>query len=60
MNVMYVALPFAVGIGVVFMCMAEKLQVGNIVPAVYLGGATYFAMMGIPEVAAKGYAVVAL
>lgn len=54
-NVMYIALPIAVMIGVIFMDYGEKLPFGNRVAAIYLGAATYFGMMGIPAVAEQGY-----
>ena len=55
----YLALPLAVTIGIVPMNMAERLPFGNQVPSVYLGGATYFAIMSVPAAAAKGYLAVA-
>lgn len=57
-NVVYVALPLAVMIGVIFMDYGEKLPFGNRVSAIYLGAATYFGMMGIPAVAEQGYVMV--
>lgn len=57
---MHIALPLAVLIGIVPMCLAERLPYGNRVPAVYLGAATYFGMMGIPAVAANGFFKVAV
>lgn len=57
-NVMYVALPVAVMIGVIFMDYGEKLPFANRVSAIYLGAATYFGMMGIPAVAERGYLMV--
>lgn len=58
LNVPYLALPLAVLIGIVPMCLAERLPFGNRVPSVYLGAATYFGMMGIPAVAANGFFMV--
>lgn len=58
LNVQYLALPLAVLIGIVPMCLAERLPFANRVPAVYLGAATYFGMMGIPAVAANGFFMV--
>lgn len=60
LDVMHVALPLAVLIGIVPMCLAERIPYGNRVPAVYLGAATYFGMMGIPAVAANGFFKVAV
>ncbi|MGF7012470.1 hypothetical protein M2146_003031 [Lachnospiraceae bacterium PF1-22] len=54
-----IALPLAVAIGVVLMCMAEKLPIGNNVAAVFVGGGLFFALMETP-VAEKGYLVVAI
>ena len=60
LDVMHLALPIAVMIGIVPMCLAERLPFGNRVPSVYLGAATYFGMMGIPAVAANGFLMVAV
>lgn len=59
MNTAYLALPLAVVIGVIFMDLGEKLPYANRVSAIYLGAATFFAMMGISSVSAKGYFMVA-
>lgn len=59
-NTTYIALPLAVVIGVILMCLAERLPFGNRVPSVYLGAATFFGLMGIPSVAAKGFLTVAV
>lgn len=55
MNVPYLALPIAVFVGVFLMDLSEKFPYANRVSAVYLGGATYFGMRGIPAVHALGY-----
>lgn len=60
MNVPYVSLPIATCIGVILMCLAERLPFGNRVPAVYLGAATFFGMMGNPAISSKGYLVVGI
>lgn len=60
MNTAYLALPFAVVVGVIFMDLGEKLPYANRVSAIYLGAATFFGMMGIPAVSEKGYFLVAL
>lgn len=60
LNVFYIALPLAVVVGVIFMDFGEKLPIGNRVSAIYLGAATYFGMMGIPAVAAKGFLMVGI
>lgn len=57
MNVPYVSLPIATFIGVILMCLAERLPFGNRVPAVYLGAATFFGMMGNSAISVKGYLV---
>jgi hypothetical protein len=59
-SVSYLALPLAVVIGVIPMCLAERFPVGNRVPAVYLGAATFFGAMEIPSIAEKGYVIVAV
>lgn len=59
LNVAYIALPVAVIVGVILMCVGEKLPFGNNVAAMFVGAALYFATMGTPA-AAKGYAWVAV
>jgi len=60
MNTAYIALPLAVVVGVILMCLAERLPFGNRVPSVYLGAATFFGLMGIPAVSEKGFLIVGI
>lgn len=53
------ALPVAVVVGVILMCLGEKIPYANNVAAIFIGAALYFAIMGTPA-AAKGYAMVAI
>jgi len=59
MNVSIIAIPLAVFILVIFMLLCEKLPYFNNIAAIFLGTGMFFGLMGIPAVAAKGYATVA-
>lgn len=58
-NVGYIALPVAVFVGVIIMCMSEKLPYGNNVAAIFMGAALYFAIMETAA-AETGYLMVAI
>lgn len=58
-NVSYLALPAAVVIGVVLMCLGEKIPYANNVAAIFMGAAMYFAIMGT-SAGSKGYVIAAL
>ena len=60
MDVPYVALPLGVVVGVVLMCLCEKLPKGNNVAAVFVGAGLFFGIMGAPDASAKGYLLVAI
>lgn len=59
LNVAYIALPAAVVVGVILMCMGEKLPYGNNVAAMFVGAALFFAIMGTPA-GGRGYVWVAV
>lgn len=58
-DVSYLALPVAVVVGVILMCLGEKVPYANNVSAIFMGAALYFAIMGTPA-GAKGYLIVAV
>ncbi len=60
MNVLLIAIPLAVVIVVPFMCLLEKAGPFNNVAAVFAGTGMFFALMGIPDIAAAGYVMVGL
>ena len=60
MNAALLAIPLAVFIVAIFMCLLEKVPGFNLVAAVFMGTGMYFGLMGIPDVAAQGYIMVGI
>lgn len=60
MDVNLLGIPLAVFAVVIFMCLFEKVPYFNNVAAIFLGTGMFFGIMGIPDMAAKGFATVAL
>lgn len=58
LSVPYLALPLGVVVGVILMCLCEKLPVGNNVAAVFVGAGLFFGAMGAPAAAETGYVMV--
>ncbi len=60
LNVSFIALPLGVIVGVILMCLGEKLPIGNNVAAIFLSAGVFFGLMGTNEIGAKGYLVVGI
>jgi len=58
--VSFIALPLGVIVGVILMCLGEKLPIGNNVAAIFLSAGIFFGLMGTKEIGAKGYLVVGI
>lgn len=60
MDVLLLAIPLAVVVVVPFMCLLEKAGPFNNVAAVFAGTGMFFALMGVPDIAATGYIMVGI
>lgn len=59
MDVNTLGIPLAVFVVVIFMCLFEKVPYFNNVAAIFLGTGMFFGLMGIPDLATKGFGIVA-
>jgi hypothetical protein len=55
-----VAIPVAVVVGVILMCLCEAVPAVNNVAAVFLGAGVFFGIFGTPALGAKGYLMAGL
>lgn len=55
LSISIIAIPLAVTIGVLLMCLCEALPPFSNVAAVFLGAGTFFGIFGTPALGVKGY-----
>ena len=59
-DVAIIAIPLAVFIVAIFMCLLEKVPGFNLIAAVFMGTGMFFGLMGTPAIAEQGYLVVGI